>query len=167
MSDILRDLVEPAELVAISVGGESVQFKVEKGLSIGRRRLFGRRNQAEIALEYPFLAHTQGKLTHYLGEWHYENLTNANTTSINGVALPKGEDRLLQNGDIIRSFYKTVTEKVVDGRSAAKIEGKVSVEDVVYPAGSERAGEIIGYGNTPEPFPIYAPDSGRLYVITR
>ena len=29
MSDILRDLVEPAELVAISVGGESVQFKVE------------------------------------------------------------------------------------------------------------------------------------------
>ena len=102
MSDILRDLVEPAELVAISVGGESVQFKVEKGLSIGRRRLFGRRNQAEISLEYPFLAHTQGKLTHYLGEWHYENLTNANTTSINGVALPKGEDRLLQNGDIIR-----------------------------------------------------------------
>ena len=26
MSDILRDLVEPAELVAIRVGGESVQF---------------------------------------------------------------------------------------------------------------------------------------------
>ena len=102
MSDILRDLVEPAELVAISVGGESVQFKVERSLTLGRRRLFGRRSQAEIALEYPFLAHTQGKLAHYLGEWHYENLTNANTTSINGIALPKGEDRLLQNGDIIR-----------------------------------------------------------------
>lgn len=102
MSDILRDLVEPAELVAIRVGGESVQFKVEKGLTIGRRQLFARRNQAEIALEYPFLAHTQGRLAHYLGEWHYKNLTNANTTSINGVALPKGEDRLLQNGDIIR-----------------------------------------------------------------
>ena len=29
MSDILRDLVEPAELVAIKVGGESGQFKVE------------------------------------------------------------------------------------------------------------------------------------------
>ena len=90
MSDILRDLVEPAELVAISVGGESVQFKVERSLTLGRRRLFGRRSQAEIALEYPFLAHTQGKLAHYLGEWHYENLTNANTTSINGIALPKG-----------------------------------------------------------------------------
>ena len=51
MSDILRDLVEPAELVAISVGGESVQFKVERGLTLGRRRLFGRRSQAEIALE--------------------------------------------------------------------------------------------------------------------
>ena len=29
------------------------------------------------------------------------------------------------------------------GRSAAKIEGKVAVDDVVYPVGSERAGEII------------------------
>ena len=34
-------------------------------------------------------------------------------------------------------------QKVVDGRSAGKIEGKVAVEDVVYPAKSERAGEII------------------------
>ncbi len=102
MSDILRDLVEPAELVAIKVGGESVQFKVEKGLTIGKRSFFGGKKQAQIALDYPFLAHTQGKLAHYLGEWHYQNLTSANTTSINGVTILKGEDRLLQNGDIIR-----------------------------------------------------------------
>ena len=35
------------------------------------------------------------------------------------------------------------SEKIVDGRSAAKIEGKIAVEDIVYPAGTEKAGEII------------------------
>ena len=45
--------------------------------------------------------------------------------------------------DIIRAFYETTTEKVVDGRSVAKIEGKISVDDVCYPASSDRAGEII------------------------
>jgi len=47
------------------------------------------------------------------------------------------------NRDIIRSFYKTTTAKIVDGRSAGKIEGKIAVDDVVYPAKSDRAGEII------------------------
>src|SRR5215471_2151874 len=45
--------------------------------------------------------------------------------------------------DIIREFYETHTEKIVDGRSVAKIEGKISVDDVCYPSGSDRAGEII------------------------
>jgi DNA-directed RNA polymerase subunit beta len=45
--------------------------------------------------------------------------------------------------DIIREFYETETEKIVDGRSVAKIEGKIAVDDVVYPSGSDRAGEII------------------------
>jgi DNA-directed RNA polymerase subunit beta len=35
---------------------------------------------------------------------------------------------------------------VVDGRSAGKIEGKIAVEDIIYPVGSERAGEIIVEG---------------------
>jgi len=48
-----------------------------------------------------------------------------------------------QNADLLRCFYETSVEKVVDGRSAAKIEGKIAVTDVVYPAGSEKAGEII------------------------
>jgi len=47
------------------------------------------------------------------------------------------------NRDIIRSFYKTTTAKIVDGRSAAKIEDKIAVDDVVFPAKSARAGEII------------------------
>lgn len=48
-----------------------------------------------------------------------------------------------QNVDLIRCFYETSHEKIVDGRSAAKIEGKIAVGDVVYPADSDKAGEII------------------------
>jgi len=47
------------------------------------------------------------------------------------------------DADILRTFYDATKQKVADGRSAGKIEGKVAVEDVVYPVGSERAGEII------------------------
>ncbi|HWB11934.1 MAG TPA: DNA-directed RNA polymerase subunit beta [Pirellulales bacterium] len=48
-----------------------------------------------------------------------------------------------QNSDLIRCFFETTTEKVVDGRSVGKIEGKLAVTDVVYPAESDRAGEVI------------------------
>jgi DNA-directed RNA polymerase subunit beta len=45
--------------------------------------------------------------------------------------------------DLLRAFYPTRKEKVVDGRSVAKIENHIAVTDVVYPKGSERAGEVI------------------------
>ncbi len=48
-----------------------------------------------------------------------------------------------QDSDLLRVFYDTSVEKVVDGRSVAKIEGKIAVEDIVYPPKSEKAGEII------------------------
>ncbi|MBN1908566.1 MAG: DNA-directed RNA polymerase subunit beta [Pirellulales bacterium] len=48
-----------------------------------------------------------------------------------------------QDADLLRVFYETSVEKVVDGRSASKIEGKLAVADVVYPPESERAGEVI------------------------
>ena len=44
---------------------------------------------------------------------------------------------------MLRVFYPTEKVKVVDGRSAAKIEGKLAVGDIVYPADSPRAGEIL------------------------
>src|SRR4051812_10947760 len=47
------------------------------------------------------------------------------------------------DADLLRTFYETIKQKISDGRSAAKIEGKVAVGDIVYPVGSERAGEII------------------------
>ena len=48
-----------------------------------------------------------------------------------------------QNSDLLRCFFTTNEEKIVDGRSVAKIEGKIAVNDVVYPGGSEKAGEVI------------------------
>ena len=48
-----------------------------------------------------------------------------------------------EDSDILRAFYETKKVKVVDGRSAAKLEGKIAVDDIVYPSTSDRAGEII------------------------
>ncbi|MEZ6136342.1 MAG: hypothetical protein R3C53_15715 [Pirellulaceae bacterium] len=47
------------------------------------------------------------------------------------------------DSQLLRAFYPTTVEKVVDGRSVGKLEGKVAVDDVVYPSDSERAGELI------------------------
>jgi DNA-directed RNA polymerase subunit beta len=47
------------------------------------------------------------------------------------------------DGDILRVFYPTTKEKIVGARSAVKIEDKYAVDDIVYPVGHERAGEII------------------------
>jgi DNA-directed RNA polymerase subunit beta len=47
------------------------------------------------------------------------------------------------DSELLRTFYPTRVEKISDGRSVAKIDGKITVDDVVYPSDSERAGEII------------------------
>lgn len=47
------------------------------------------------------------------------------------------------DADILKLFYSTSVKKVVDGRSVGKIEGKVAVNDVVYPGGHPRAGEVL------------------------
>jgi len=47
------------------------------------------------------------------------------------------------NAELLRTFYETSVEKIVDGRSVSKIENKLAVDDIVYPASSDKAGEII------------------------
>src|SRR4051794_14947393 len=47
------------------------------------------------------------------------------------------------DADILRTFYETIKQKISDGRSAAKIEGKIAIGDIVYPVGSDQAGEIL------------------------
>jgi DNA-directed RNA polymerase subunit beta len=53
------------------------------------------------------------------------------------------DPRYGQDADLLRVFYPSEMVKVVDGRSVAKIEGKLAVGDVVYPSDSPRAGEIL------------------------
>ena len=86
------------------------------------------------------------------GSWIELNISKKDTLTVridqsgkfSAMTLLRAMDpRYGQSGDIIRAFYKTITEKVVDGRSASKIEGRIAVDDIVYPARSERAGEIL------------------------
>ena len=53
------------------------------------------------------------------------------------------DPKFSDDANLLRAFYETETIKVVDGRSAVKLEGKLAVGDIVYPASSPRAGEII------------------------
>jgi len=47
------------------------------------------------------------------------------------------------DADLLAAFYETDSIKISSARSASKIDGKIAVDDVVYPSGHERAGEII------------------------
>ncbi|MBN2580334.1 MAG: DNA-directed RNA polymerase subunit beta [Pirellulales bacterium] len=51
--------------------------------------------------------------------------------------------RYSDDANLLRAFFETEKEKVVDGRSVVKIEGKIAIGDIVYPANSPRAGEIL------------------------
>jgi len=86
------------------------------------------------------------------GSWIELNVSKKDTLSVridqsgkfSSMTLLRAMDpRYSLNADIIRAFYPTTEEKIVDGRSVGKIEGKIAVEDVVYPSGSEKAGEIL------------------------
>ena len=86
------------------------------------------------------------------GSWIEINVTKKDSMTVridqsgkfSAMTLLRAMDpKYSENSDIIRAFYDAVKVKVVDGRSAGKLEGKVAVDDILYPSGSERAGEII------------------------
>jgi DNA-directed RNA polymerase subunit beta len=86
------------------------------------------------------------------GSWIELNTSKKDTLSVridqsgkfSAMTLLRAMDpKYSLNADLIRVFYDTTVEKVVDGRSVGKIEGKIAVDDVVYPSNSDRAGEII------------------------
>ena len=86
------------------------------------------------------------------GSWIEVNVTKKDSLTVRidqsgkfaATTLLRAMDpRLSTDADILGVFYETKTIKISDGKSAAKIEGKISVDDVVYPSGSDRAGEII------------------------
>jgi len=53
------------------------------------------------------------------------------------------DPKLTSDADILKLFNKTKVEKVAGSRSVSKLEGKVAADDIVYPKGSDRAGEIL------------------------
>jgi DNA-directed RNA polymerase subunit beta len=86
------------------------------------------------------------------GSWIELNTSKKDTLSVridqsgkfSAMTLLRAMDpKYSLNADLIRVFYPTSTEKIVDGRSVSKIEGKIAVDDVVYPTSSDRAGEVI------------------------
>ncbi len=86
------------------------------------------------------------------GSWIELNTSKKDTLSVridqsgkfSAMTLLRAMDpKYSLNADLIRVFYETSTEKIVDGRSVGKIEGKIAVDDVVYPSSSDKAGEVI------------------------
>ncbi len=86
------------------------------------------------------------------GSWIELNTSKKDTLSVridqsgkfSAMTLLRAMDpKYSLNAELIRVFYDTSVEKVVDGRSVSKIEGKIAVDDVVYPASSDKAGEVI------------------------
>jgi DNA-directed RNA polymerase subunit beta len=86
------------------------------------------------------------------GSWIEVNVTKKDTLSVridqsgkfSALTLLRAMDpKFSDDASILRAFYETAKVRVVDGRSAAKLEGKIAIDDILYPAGSRRAGEII------------------------
>ncbi|MEO1526874.1 MAG: DNA-directed RNA polymerase subunit beta [Planctomycetota bacterium] len=86
------------------------------------------------------------------GSWVEFNVTKKDSLTVRidqsgkfaATTLLRAMDpKLSTDAEILQAFYPTRTEKLSSVKSAPKIEGKIAVDDVVYPSGSERAGEII------------------------
>jgi DNA-directed RNA polymerase subunit beta len=86
------------------------------------------------------------------GSWIELNVSKKDTLQVridqsgkfSALTLLRAMDsKYTRDSEILKLFYKTSVEKVVGARSVPKIEGKIAVDDIVYPKGAERAGEII------------------------
>ena len=86
------------------------------------------------------------------GSWIELNVTRKESLSVridqsgkfSAMTLLRAMDpQYSDDSDLLKVFYETSTVKITDGRSVTKVEGKMAVEDIVYPADSDRAGEVI------------------------
>ncbi len=86
------------------------------------------------------------------GSWIELNVSKKDTLQVridqsgkfSALTLLRAMDpKFSRDSEILKLFYKTSVEKVVGARSVPKLEGRIAVDDIVYPKGSERAGEII------------------------
>ena len=74
------------------------------------------------------------------GSWIETNATKKDALTVridqsgkfSALTLLRAMDpKYSEDSDILRAFYETKKVKVVDGRSAAKLEGKIAVDDIV------------------------------------
>ena len=86
------------------------------------------------------------------GSWIELNVSKKDTLQVridqsgkfSALTLLRAMDpKFSRDSEILKLFYKTSVEKVAGGRSVPKLEGRIAVDDIVYPKGSERAGEIL------------------------
>ena len=86
------------------------------------------------------------------GSWIELNVSKKDTLQVridqsgkfSALTLLRAMDpKFSRDSEILKLFYKTSVEKVLGARSVPKLEGRIAVDDIVYPKGSERAGEII------------------------
>ncbi|GAA5506799.1 DNA-directed RNA polymerase subunit beta [Novipirellula caenicola] len=86
------------------------------------------------------------------GSWIEVNVTKKDSLTVRidqsgkfaATTLLRAMDpRYSTDADLLAAFYETSECKISGGKSAAKIEGKIAVDDVIYPSDSDRAGEII------------------------
>ena len=86
------------------------------------------------------------------GSWIELNISKKDTLQVridqsgkfSALTLLRAMDpKLNSDADILKLFNKTKVEKVAGSRSVSKLEGKIAADDIVYPKGSDRAGEIL------------------------
>jgi DNA-directed RNA polymerase subunit beta len=86
------------------------------------------------------------------GSWIELNVSKKDTLQVridqsgkfSALTLLRAMDpKFSRDAEILKLFYKTSVEKVLGARSVPKLEGRIAVDDIVYPKGSEKAGEII------------------------
>jgi DNA-directed RNA polymerase subunit beta len=86
------------------------------------------------------------------GSWIELNVSKKDTLQVridqsgkfSALTLLRAMDpKYTHDAEILKLFYKTEKVKTEGGRYVVKVEGKIAVDDIVYPKGAERAGEII------------------------
>ncbi len=86
------------------------------------------------------------------GSWIEVNVTKKDSLTVkidqsgkfSAMTLLRAMDpRFSNDADLLGVFYDPQTVKVSGAKSAANLEGKISIDDVVYPSASERSGEIL------------------------
>ena len=86
------------------------------------------------------------------GSWIEVNVTKKDSLTVkidqsgkfSAMTLLRAMDpRLSNDSDLLAAFYDSQVVKIAGAKSAGSLEGKISIDDVVYPSSSDRAGEIL------------------------